>query len=169
MLGNLIDSLEIYNRCHVSTPYVGMANSSVGKNNIKFMGITVNIPVVEFLNELINKIEENKETLVWGANSIDLKKMLSEIGKLWSLIAIEFNETHPYIINNAMRLESLLSIDGFTHDRIINFIRYGFNCTKDNKPILMTGFEAKVKESTMNLEVLFRLLRQKELYLVLII
>lgn len=151
MLGNSIDSLEIYNLFHHNDPYVGMMNSSVGKNNIKFMGIEVNIPVIQFLRELVEKIGEHKNEINWGPGSIDLKKMLSEIGKLWSLVAIEFNEEHPYIINTASALESFFAtttgVDGFTSERIINFIKYGFCCTKDNKPIIMTNFEAKIKES----------------------
>jgi hypothetical protein len=150
-LGNSIDSLEIYNLFHHTDPYVGMMNSSVGKNNIKFMGIEVNIPVIQFLRELVEKIDEHKNEINWGPSSIDLKKMLSEIGKLWSLVTIEFNEEHPYIINTALALESFLAtttgVDGFTSERIINFIKYGFNCTKNNKPIIMTNFEAKIKES----------------------
>lgn len=148
MLGNHIDFLEIYNNYHHTVPYIGMIDSSVKINKIEFMRIDINISVIEFLRELINKIDENKTQINWGTNSIDFKKMLSEIGKLWSLIVIEFDEQHPYIINTVERLESLLSINDFSTERIIKIIKYGFSCTKNNKPILMTNFEEKIKEST---------------------
>lgn len=146
MLGNAINSLKIYNKVHVDVPYVGVSNSNISKNNVEFMNVGVKMPIIHFINCLLNKLEEHGNNISWGVNDFDLKKMLTEIGKLWSLMTIEFDDEHPFINRLSEKINELLGIE-YPINRIINIIKYGFNCAKTDKPIVMTNFEDKVKQN----------------------
>jgi len=97
MLGNFIDSLNIYNRFHNEIPFVGISNSSINKNCIKFMGIQINGFVIDFINKLLDNMEINKSKLIFEPNQMDLKKMLSEIGKLLSVLFVNFPNPHSFL------------------------------------------------------------------------
>jgi ABC-type oligopeptide transport system ATPase subunit len=149
MLGNSISSLKIYNKHHNAVPYIGVVNSSINKNCIKFVNVEIDMPVIKFITEFINELDKNSAEMTWGDNSINLKKMLTEIGKLWSLLMVEFSDEHPFIIAISLKLQTAINDPLFTRERIINFIKYGFECVKQNKPIVMTNFENRVKESAV--------------------
>jgi len=145
--GSSISSLKIYNKEYINVPYVGALNSKVDKNCIKFMDIEIGMPVIQFILQFVDEII--KSDIDWGNNYIDLKKTLTEIGKLWSLLMIEFSGDHPFIFNIITKLQLGIKDDSFTKERIITFIKYGFNCVKQNKPIIMTNFEERAKESVV--------------------
>jgi hypothetical protein len=151
MLNNKISVLKIYNRCHVDKPYIGATNSNIDKKCIKFMGIEIGIPVIIFIKELSEELNKN-ENINWGENYSIFKTVLVEIGKLWSLLMIEFSNTHPFIINITNELYNAIKDVTFTTERIINIIKYGFDCVKQNKPIIMTNFEDRVKEGAVKRE-----------------
>jgi hypothetical protein len=147
MLGNSIDTLTIYNKYHNDVPYNGIMNSSVDKNCIKFMGIKINEYVVNFINKFLVKLNENKGHIDWGTSHIELKKMLSEMGKLLSLLFVIFPENHYFVKSISSQVEALL--DGvFTADKISKIINYGFNCTKQDTPVLFTNFDEHVKDAS---------------------
>jgi hypothetical protein len=147
MVKNYVSSLKIFNKFHEYTPYIGAVSSNINKNCIKFMTVEINIPVITFITELVDKL--NKHEITWGNDFIEFKKMLTEIGKLWSLLMIDFLDDHPFIINITSRLQTSIKDNLFTQERIINFIKYGFDCVKQNQPIIMTNFENRVKESSI--------------------
>lgn len=145
-LGNEVSNLEIYNTYHQDVPYIGMINSSVNKNNVQFMEIEIKVPVIYFLNNLIEKINENIGNINWGNDKIILKKTLVEIGKLWSLLVTTFNSEDSYIKEKSKRLALILNDTDMTNDKIISFIRYGFRCARRGTPILLTNLEGNIKE-----------------------
>lgn len=141
MLKNSTSSLTIYNRYHSTLPYTGSLNSKINKDYITLLGVPINNNIIDFFHDLINKIEE-KDEITWGLNHTDLKKLLTDIGKTFSLIFINFPDNNPFIIDISKRLSIL--IDSFTPERIINIIKYGFECTKNNSPIIFTNFDEHV-------------------------
>lgn len=157
MLGNSVDFLNIYNKHHILTPYVGISNSSINKNSILFMGIEVKGFVIKFIDRLLELLNENKLSMNWGSNLMDLKKMLSEIGKLLSILFVRFpvedGFAHPFlekICNKIYECASLINpspTPPFDITRILKIIEYGFNCSKKDVPVIMTNFEEHVKES----------------------
>ena len=144
LVRNNIDELEVYNFYHENEPYKGAISSQVDKNKISFMGIPIDVPVINFLNTLVKQIYETEPSSVnWGPGENDLKKMLVEFGKLWSLLIVEFDKEYPFIVSTLEMFESVLPIES---DRIINLIAYGVKCTKNNQPILLTNLENHLKE-----------------------
>lgn len=148
MLGNSIDSLNIYNKFHKDIPYVGISNSSIDKNSITFMGLKVEGFVISYIDKLLDLMVEKKLDLEFGPNQMDLKKMLSEIGKLLSILFIQFPLAHPFLDRIVCRVNSCLD-ESFGQGRIIKIIEYGFNCSKSDIPVIMTNFEQHIKESTI--------------------
>jgi hypothetical protein len=148
MLGNSINSLNIYNLFHKETPFVGIQNSSIDKNSIMFMGIKVEGFIVNFISKLLNLMEENKSDLLFGPNLNDLKKLLSEIGKLLSVMFVNFPSSplHPFLERIVSQIRGC--VETIDPDRIIKIIEYGFNCSKSDVPVIMTNFEEHLKEST---------------------
>jgi hypothetical protein len=147
MLGNSIDSLNIYNKFHKDIAYVGMSNSSIDKNSIVFMGVKVEGFIIGWIDKLLDLMVEKKSDLEFGQSHMDLKKMLSEIGKLLSVLFVHFPITHPFIDKIIYKVRSCLD-DSFGYERILKIIEYGFNCSKSDVPVIMTNFEQHIKEST---------------------
>lgn len=151
MLGNDINSLSIYNIFHRDVPYNGITNSSIEKNSIYFFDIKVSGFIIDFINELLYEIETNKNLIDWGLDQKDLKKMLSEIGKLLSILFIQFPQAHPFLekiytsINNSINTST--QVFKMNVERIHKIIEYGFNCSKQDIPVIMTNFEEHLKES----------------------
>jgi len=145
-LGNSISKLTIYNKIHSSTPYIGAATSTVGKNCVSFMEVPVTGFIPDFIKTLIVKLKENE--IDWGTNQMEFKKFLSEIGKLLSALFISYPESNMFIENIIVELTEL-NVSNMNSDRIRNIIKYGFDCTRSKKPIVYTNFEAHVKESTV--------------------
>ena len=150
MLGNSIDSLNIYNKFHKDTPYVGISNSAIDKNSIRFMSLKVEGFVITYIDKLLDLMVEKKLDLEFGPNQIDLKKMLSEIGKLLSILFVQFPIAHPFLDKIVCKINSCLD-EAFGQERIVKIIEYGFNCSKSDIPVIMTNFEQHIKESTTKL------------------
>jgi hypothetical protein len=147
LVRNNIDELEIYNSYHENEPYKGAMSSQVDKNKITFMGVPIDVPVIHFLNTLVEKICETEPSSVnWGPGQNELKKLLVEFGKLWSLLIIEFDKEHPFMISTLEVFERILPIES---ERIIKLIAYGVKCTKNNQPILLTNLENHIKEASV--------------------
>ena len=152
MLGNNINSLTIHNAYHKDIPFNGISNSSIDKNSICFFGVKVNDFVIDFINKLLAEVELNKNNIDWGMGQKDLKKMLSEIGKLLSILFIQFPVAHPFFEKIYISIDNSLSTStqefNMNIDRIRKVIEYGFNCSKQNIPVIMTNFDEHLKEST---------------------
>ena len=143
-LGNNIDALYIFNLVHETEPFCGISNTSVDKNSLKFLGFKINEIIPIFINKLLEKIELNKNNIQWGANQINLKKMLAELGKLLSIFFVELPKFHPLILKISNVIQNSTN---FTPERIEKILEYGFSCSKHNKPIVLTNFEEHVKDS----------------------
>ncbi len=152
MLGNEINSLMIYNVFHKDVPFSGIKNSSIDKNSIYFCDTKVNGFIIDFINKLLVELEINKDNIDWGLGQKDFKRMLSEIGKLLSILFIQFPVAHPFVdkIYNQIENSISTSTQQFKMDinRISKIIEYGFNCSKQDIPVIMTNFEEHLKEST---------------------
>lgn len=145
-LGNSISKLTIYNKKHTDIPYIGASTSTVGKNCVTFMEISVTGFIPDFIRALI--IEMKQKEINWGTNQMEFKKFLSEIGKLLSALFVSFPESNMFVEDIILKLNEL-NVQNMNSDRIRNIIKYGFDCTRSKKPILYTNFEAHVKESTV--------------------
>jgi len=148
-LANSVDKLTIYNQFHKDTPYEGATSSKINKKFLTFMGQKIEGHVYEYINNLIQKLEENTGNVSWGIGNMNFKKMLSEIGKLLSVYFISFPTDHYYISLICNKLKNSCGIFDMTEERIFNIIKYGFECTKKEKPILYTNFEEHIKEATI--------------------
>jgi len=77
--------------------------------------------------------------------------MLSEIGKLLSILFIQFPLSHPFLEKIYMCIENSINTStqplNINVDRISKIIEYGFNCSKQDIPVIMTNFEEHLKES----------------------
>lgn len=153
MLGNSINTLTIYNIYHKDIPFNGITNSTIDKNSIYFFGIKVEGFIIDFINKLLGEIEINKNNIDWGIGQRDFKKMLSEIGKLLSILFIQFPTVHPFLEKIYNQINSSISTSTtqfeMNIDRISKIIEYGFNCSKQDIPVIMTNFEEHLKESTI--------------------
>lgn len=151
MLGNSIDSLTIYSPFHCDTPYVGAQSSKVDKNALTFMGVPFKGLIPDHINKIIAEIEKNKDAIdsnpsFWGTNQITLKKFISEVGKMLSLLFINFPEKHIFVETTITKISGF---SGFSEERVFNIMKYGFECTKSEKPIIYTNFEQHVKDSVV--------------------
>jgi hypothetical protein len=147
MLGNSIDSLNIYNKFHKDIPYLGISNSSIDKDSITFMGFKVEGFVISYIDKLLDLMVEKKLNLEFGTNHMDLKKMLSEIGKLLSVLFVHFPLAHPFLDRIVYKVDSCLN-EPFGLERMLKIMEYGFNCSKSDVPVIMTNFDQHIKEST---------------------
>lgn len=145
-LGNSISKLTIYNKMHRDIPYIGAFSSTIGKNCITFMEVPVTGFIPDFIRSIVSEIKNHE--IDWGANQMNYKKFLSEIGKLLSALFVSFPESNVFIENIVNKLTEL-NVSDMTPERIRNIIKYGFDCTRSKKPIIYTNFEERVKESVV--------------------
>lgn len=150
-LNNSIDSLIIYNKVHKDNPYVGAINSRVNKKNLMFMGFPVVGSIPEFLDNLLTKLftEEKKDAYDLGRNQAYLKELLVEIGKLFSVIFVVFPESHFGVNKIISHILANCSVGDLTIERMFNILKYGFSCTKNNRPIVYTNFDQHVKDQAV--------------------
>lgn len=148
-LSNSIDKLTIYNQFHKDVPYEGAVSSKINKKCLTFMGHEMEGHVYEYINNLIVKLEEHSGNINWGLGNMNFKKILSEIGKLLSVYFVSFPDDHYYISTICNKLQICSMIPDMTEERILNIIKYGFECTKKEKPIMYTNFEEHIKEATV--------------------
>jgi hypothetical protein len=146
MLGNSINSLKIYNKFHADTPYSGAQSSAIDKNALMFMGVPISGIIPQFIDKLMTSVYDNKAAMDWGVNQMVLKKLISEIGKLMSVIFINFPVDHIFTLNICKRLTDIVDI---SNDRALTILNYGFDCAKQNKPIIYTNFDAHVKDAAV--------------------
>lgn len=148
-LANSVDKLTIYNQLHKDIPYEGATSSKINKKFLTFMGQKIEGHVYDYINNLIQKLEEYSCNIAWGVGNMNFKKMLSEIGKLLSVYFISFPTEHYYVKMICDKIKNSCSIPDMTEERIYSIIKYGFECTKKEKPILYTNFEEHIKEATV--------------------
>ena len=146
MIGNTINGLTIYNQYHSDVPYIGAQSSEVDKNSLMFLGIPISGIIPQFIDRLLTTVEEKKDLIDWGINQMDLKKFISEIGKFMSIIFVSFPLEHTFTTMITRRISLISSLEP---DRILGILQYGFDCTKQNKPVVYTNFEGHVKEATI--------------------
>ncbi len=145
MIKNDVASLEVYNLVHDDVPFKGAVSSAVDKHAIKFMNQPVNDPIPVFINKLLDAINANKETLNWGPMQADLKKTICEIGKLFSLLYVDLDQ---YFVADVIQRICTI-IPEITPDRVSKLMNYGFDCTKNEKPIIYTNIDEHVKEAAV--------------------
>ena len=145
MLNNSVSTLEIYNLHHKDVPFKGIINSHLDKNHIMFMDIKINGYLIEFINNLIDIID--KQPIDWGSD-INIKKFFCEFGKLFSYILPTFNPEHYLLIRFIHKLTNIEQMN-FTKERILKIMEYGFNCSRQSKPIILTNFDERVKQSVV--------------------
>ncbi len=145
-LGNSISKLTIYNKVHSDVPYIGASTSVMAKNCVTFMEIPISGFIPDFIRSILSEIV-GKE-INWGSNQMEFKKFLSEVGKLFSALFVSFPEGNMFVEDTITKLNEL-NVPNMTCDRIRNIIKYGFDCSRNKKPILYTNFEAHVKEGTV--------------------
>lgn len=146
-LKNDINSLKIYNRYHLNSPYDCISNTSVKVGRLSFLGYRVGLEgetIPEIIYNILDHVVENKANINWGKDDIDFKKFLTELGKFISSIMIDYDESHMFVIQIMNKL-TMIKPD-FNH---YEFIKYGFECSKQNKPVLYSSFLDNVKESTV--------------------
>ena len=148
-LSNSVDKLLVYNQFHKDVPYEGATSSTVNKKFLTFMGFKVDGHVHVYLNKLLAKLDEHKGNINWGPSNMSFKQLLSEIGKLLSVYFISFPTEHYFVSSIITKLLEICNIHDMTIERIYSIIKYGFECTKNEKPILYTNFEEHVKEKTV--------------------
>jgi hypothetical protein len=146
-LANSVDKLTIYNQYHKDVPYEGAVSSKINKSQLTFMGSQVWGHVHQYLNNLLTKLDEHKGNIIWGIGNMNFKQMLSEIGKLLSVYFVIFPENHFFISSITKKIQETCEIVDMTEERILNIIKYGFNCTKNEKPIMFTNFEQHIKDA----------------------
>ena len=148
-LGNSVSRLEIFNRKHMTSPYIGASGSGVDKNFLTFMEIPFKGFVPEFIRSVVSLVVRHNGEIDWKANNIDFKRFLSEIGKLFAALFVTFPESNTFIEEIVRNLSEKCGVDGMTEERIRKIISYGFDCMRQKKPILYTNFEAHVKEGAV--------------------
>jgi hypothetical protein len=148
-LSNSVDKLTIYNQFHKDIPYEGAVSSVVNKKFLTFMGSKVDSHVHVYLNKLLAKLDEHKGTINWGTLNMNFKQLLSEVGKLLSVYFVSFPADHYFVNSIVSKIYEICNITDMTTERIYSIIKYGFECTKNEKPIMYTNFEQHVKEKTV--------------------
>lgn len=144
MLGNFIDSLSIFNLFHKDVAFSGIVNSSVDKGGLRFLGSKFTDPIHIFIDKLLQSVIVHGQAINWGAAQMDLKKALTEFGKLLSVFFVDLQFNNPLVT----RIVTTMSqVSGMEIDRISKIIAYGFECSKQKKPILLTNFEGHIKDS----------------------
>jgi len=147
MLKNSINSFVIYNRFHYDEPFVGGKNSKINRNQIVFMDIPINKHLIDFLHDLLDMLEQEYVNIDWGNDFKIFKEMISEIGKLLTLLFINLDSNHQLIVKISDTISKLN--DSFNSTRIFNIINYGFICTKENVPIVYTNFDGHVIDASV--------------------
>lgn len=148
-LANSVDKLTIYNQYHKDTPYEGATSSKINKSYLTFMGSKVEGRVHDYINVLLEKLNENKDNIDWGTSHLQFKKLVSEIGKLLSVYFITFPISHYFVETIVEKLKNICNAEDMTLERIMNIIKYGFECAKNEKPIMFTNFEQHIKEAVV--------------------
>jgi hypothetical protein len=154
--GNLIDELIIYNKHHYDVPFQGARKTMVDKNRLRFFDCA--LPKSEgephiyvftnFIKELLAKIGENISTINWGSKDRSFKKLCAEIGILLIIFdTSSYPEHNSYIIKIAQRLSEM--VPSYPTEKIIEYFKYGYNCSRGSKPILYTNMEGHVQESAV--------------------
>ena len=146
-LKNNINGLKIYNNYHLNSPYDCMSNTSIKIGRLSFLGCKVGLEgetIPEIIYNILDNVVENKNSINWGKDNIDFKKFLTELGKFISSIMIEYDDSHMFIIQIMNKL--MMIQQNFNH---YEFIKYGFECGKQNKPVLYSSFLDNVKESAV--------------------
>lgn len=166
--GNIVNELIIY--ANNDTPFKFSQCSAVNVNELTLCGIPIPKKMIPFINEVINKIKENEDSMIYGNDYYDSKDFLYNIGSRMILLTTSFPnnlseiENYPQISSFITRIiQELISIKGFLElspneissgETISNIIfahlKHGFKCTKENKPIINSGSIAdKLKESSV--------------------
>jgi len=143
-IGNAVSKMSIYNRRYIDDPFIGATGTSLNKKQLMFLNVPVKGFVIDFIKSIIEKLKT--EQIEWGTNHIDFKNFLAEIGKFLTILFVDFPENNIFVENMVNDIKISCGIDGMTDERIMNIIKYGFSCTRNKKPIMMTNFEQHVKE-----------------------
>lgn len=148
-LANSVDKLTVYNQFHKDVPYEGAVSSTVNKKFLTFMGHKVDYHIHIYLNKLLAKLEEHKGMINWGTLNMNFKQLLSEVGKLLSVYFVSLPTDHYFVNSIVSKIYNTCNIPDMSMNRIYSIIKYGFECTKNEKPIMYTNFEQHVKEKTV--------------------
>lgn len=166
--GNIVNELIIY--ANNDTPFKFSQCSAVNVNELTLCGIPIPKKMIPFINEVINKIKENEDSMFFGHDYYDSKEFLYNIGSRMILLTTSFPnnlseiESYPQISSLITRIiQELISIRGFLElspneissgktisDSIFDYLKHGFRCSKENIPIIYSGsIVDKLKESSV--------------------
>ena len=146
LIGNIINQLSIYTPQYDEKPFeaiVSSAKLTIARSD--FSGT----PPFEIINLLLEIIRTNLD-IDWGVAYADLKSLLTDIGKLLTMVFVSFDNDH-YIVTRILHILSE-AIPDFAKDRMLGIIVYGFNCTKQNVPLSQTNLDEKAKSESKKQE-----------------
>ncbi len=134
-LENDIYSYKVYNKIHVNTPFLGAINSNVSKKDISFFDMTLpkGISMHMFIWEIIDNLNPQ---INWGNN--DFVRFCAEIGKIISIFNITLSSIDNYLIKVSTEIKNN-SNTSFDIEKIKKIIIYGFNCSRNKKPMILSS------------------------------
>lgn len=143
--GNLCEKLTIFNAHHNVVPYVASRKSSADKKRPQLLGCDLpkGIILPIFLDLLVDKISEKRDSVTWGNRNCELQVFCSEIGVLLTLLFVDF--TGNCIADMiSKRLHAI--VPSIPKEEILAYIEYGFMCSRKQKPLMFTGFSQQIAE-----------------------
>ena len=146
-LENDIYSYNVYNKVHVNTPFLGAINSNVGKKEITFFdtplpeGVSLHMYIWDIIDNLSTQIN-------WGTN--DFIRFCAEIGKIISIFNITLSSINNFLDNISREIKKKTEISLDT-DKIKKIIEYGFNCSRNKKPIILSAANERIISSVVKI------------------
>jgi len=140
-LENDIYSYKVYNKIHVHTPFLGAINSDVNKKQLSFFDIDLpkGISMHMFIWEMIDNLNDQ---INWGNN--DFVRFCAEIGKIISVFNITLSSIDNYLIKVSTEIKRK-SGSGFEVSKIKKVIIYGFNCSRNKKPMILSSANDRIE------------------------
>lgn len=140
-LQNDIYSYKVYNKIHIDTPFLGAINSNVSKKDISFFDMTLpkGISMHMFIWIMIDNLNPQ---INWGNN--DFIRFCAEIGKIISVFNITLSSIDNYLTNVSTEIKNKTG-NAFDVSKIKKIIIYGFNCSRNKKPMILSSANDRIE------------------------
>ena len=140
-LENDIYSYKVYNKINVHTPFLWEINSNVSKKDISFFDMTLpkGISMHMFIWIMIDNLNPQ---INWGNN--DFIRFCAEIGKIISVFNITLSSIDNYLINVSTEIKNKTG-NSFEIEKIKKIIMYGFNCSRNKKPMILSSANDRIE------------------------
>jgi len=139
-LANDLHTYVVYNKFHLDEPYTNAINSDTDKRQIAFFDVPLpkGISMHMLIWSIIDRLHPG---INWGMN--DFTRMCAEIGKLVAIFNITISSINDFLdnISSEIKKNTMHSMDVL---KIRNIIVYGFNCTRNKKPIILSSAEERI-------------------------